>query len=506
MSLTSKKNILVFRIFQFIILSGVFLSLYQFVFNRSLWLDEAMLSLNIVSKTFEGLLHPLDRNQVAPIGFLFIEKLFTIIFGNNEYSLRIFPLLSFYVSIFLFYSFSRKLTKNKLVALAAAAFFSINLSLIYYSSEVKQYTTDILVCILILYNTLNFNSSIKKSLILYTILGIFSIWFSNTAIIILFVCGLYVLHYEFIKKRNWNVFLPILCWIMSFFIYYLFFIHNHPTTGVMRSFWSDYFLPLNPLSKTFYVFIVRALIDIYSGLMKHGPLWIFPTTISLAGIVFLIKEKKHKILYFLFTPIAVHLLISSLKLYPFDGCRLILYLLPLIILIYILGLFYACKFIRLPIIFLPLSVLVLFYPIAKNFPIEREEINKSIAYMASNLQKEDKIYVYYASIHAFEFYQKKYPKIINNEIICGKNHRKDPKKYNSEILKLKGNVWLLFSHVYPFNNSIDNEEKYIINTLRKNGYSILIEKKYSGASVYKITDETICDYTHPPGAFLPVIS
>src|SRR3989338_11217817 len=74
-----------------IILIGIIFRFYRYLYNKALWLDEAMLSLNIVERSFLELLKPLDYRQNAPIGFLMIEKFFVNIFGNNEYSLRLFP-------------------------------------------------------------------------------------------------------------------------------------------------------------------------------------------------------------------------------------------------------------------------------------------------------------------------------------------------------------------------------------------------------------------------------
>ncbi|HXU28003.1 MAG TPA: hypothetical protein VN698_12305, partial [Bacteroidia bacterium] len=85
-----------------VMLLGVALSLIQFLYNRSIWLDEAMLSLNIINRSYIQLLTPLDSLQVAPIGFLFIEKFFSLSIPNSEYGLRLFPLLCFWVSIYLF--------------------------------------------------------------------------------------------------------------------------------------------------------------------------------------------------------------------------------------------------------------------------------------------------------------------------------------------------------------------------------------------------------------------
>src|SRR5207244_11823416 len=60
---------------------------------RSLWLDEALLALNIVRRPLSGMFRPLDYNQGAPVGFLLLEKLVTHAFGNGELSLRLIPLI-----------------------------------------------------------------------------------------------------------------------------------------------------------------------------------------------------------------------------------------------------------------------------------------------------------------------------------------------------------------------------------------------------------------------------
>ncbi|MDE5108199.1 MAG: hypothetical protein O4808_14405, partial [Trichodesmium sp. St17_bin3_1_1] len=57
-----------------IIAFGVALRLIQYLSNRSLWADEAVLALNIVNRSYLELMQPLDYDQGAPIGFLIVEK------------------------------------------------------------------------------------------------------------------------------------------------------------------------------------------------------------------------------------------------------------------------------------------------------------------------------------------------------------------------------------------------------------------------------------------------
>ena len=82
-----------------IIAIGVLLAIFNFFNFRSLWLDEVFLSVSIVNRDFAALLTPLEYDQVAPIGFLFVENAFGLLFNNEDWSLRIFPLLCFIASI-----------------------------------------------------------------------------------------------------------------------------------------------------------------------------------------------------------------------------------------------------------------------------------------------------------------------------------------------------------------------------------------------------------------------
>ena len=116
------------------IIIGIGLSFLNFLNFRSLWVDEAMLALNIVKKPTHELLQPLDFNQVAPIGFLLIEKLFASLLGSADWTMRIFPLISFLVSTFLLFSVTNKILKNNSFALFASAFFATSILMLSYSS------------------------------------------------------------------------------------------------------------------------------------------------------------------------------------------------------------------------------------------------------------------------------------------------------------------------------------------------------------------------------------
>src|ERR671918_1642502 len=78
-----------------LVLVGVGLRLRTVLLNNSLWLDESGLALNILSRSFAGLLQPLDYSQGAPILFLWLEKLVVVVSGSSsEFAFRLVPLVS----------------------------------------------------------------------------------------------------------------------------------------------------------------------------------------------------------------------------------------------------------------------------------------------------------------------------------------------------------------------------------------------------------------------------
>jgi uncharacterized membrane protein len=105
--------------------------------------------LNVINRSFAGLLQPLDSEQAAPVGFLFLEKLAFLMFGDGEYSLRLFPFLFSIASVFLFYEAGRRLLRPW-GATIALALFAVSSYLVYYAAQIKQYSSDVAITLLII--------------------------------------------------------------------------------------------------------------------------------------------------------------------------------------------------------------------------------------------------------------------------------------------------------------------------------------------------------------------
>src|SRR5687767_776714 len=186
-----------------ILLAGVLLRFRQYLTGRSLWLDEAMLALNIVDRNFLDLFKPLDYDQGAPIGFLLVEKTFSLMFGRNEFSLRLFPFLVGVILLWLFYLLLKHFTRCPLWV--GLALFAFNPRLIYYSSEVKQYIVDVAMTILLLLIAMPlFQQPSQKRFLMLAITGLLALWFSHPSLFVLAGIG-FALSFFYFQKRDYQI-------------------------------------------------------------------------------------------------------------------------------------------------------------------------------------------------------------------------------------------------------------------------------------------------------------
>lgn len=464
----------------------------NFIYNRSLWIDEAMLSTNIICKSYLELLKPLDMNQVAPVGFLIIEKTFINIFGEYDWALRIFPLMSYFLSIYFLYRLCILVFDSKILAITTTAIFSLNVLLIYFSSEVKQYSSDVLISVLIFYSTFYFNKErSQKALLLLTIIGIVGIWISNICIVILFTSSLFLIYKRNIKQDKYDnsIIIPIAAWAMFFLFYYFLFINHHPLKSYMLDYWSNCgaFLPNNLFSPEFYNFIYFKLGLIFNYMFRFRTYWFLGFIVFLIGLISSLME-RNKIVLLIF-PLFIHLGLSALKLYPFDT-RLILYQIPLFIVFFVKGMFliynlFCKKIFHVPIYLILAPSLLNIYSVKKQTPYQRQEIKKSLEFINSKIKVGESIYVYQQSVMPFKFYKANYQKINNSNIVYGVWNKNNIDSLKMDLDKINSTTWIIFSNVYEIYNWSD--EQYFIDALKLKGFQIMNQRKFVGSSCYQVS-------------------
>lgn len=475
------------KVINAILLLGVLLSLIQFIYNRSLWLDEAMLAFNIIHKNSNELLKPLDYYQVAPILFLQLEKFFSILIDNSEYGLRLLLLLSFWCSLYFFYRIIRLLFTNPYTIIFGLSIFVFNHDLLYFSSEVKQYMCDVLVLTSIYYILLKPYKNVKNKYYLLGAIGSLNVFLSNVTPIILFSAGTFLLYELLINKKINFLFIGgvILLWTITFLLYYYFFIEGHPAKDMMLNYWTNNnaFMPHNITNSDFYKFLVEKTNMVFRSHLNLGKFGVFFIPVFLFGYIALFRRYKIDIILITLIPIVLHLLLSGFKLYPFDT-RLILYICPLTIIIVSFGFdclrgltFNYFKIKRATLLAPLISLLFLIMFFRNPFPMENQELKKGINYISNHLKKGDKIYVSSIGIPAMKYYND--TKFINFSapIIFGSNN------YIDDLKSLKGRNWLLF-----VGNNTSNE--VIIQKLNSLNYNKLQLFKSTGVGtlLYKFPE------------------
>jgi len=455
-----------------ILILGAALRLRQYLAGRSLWLDETALAVNIKERGFAELLKPLEYNQVAPIGFLYLEELSTRLFGMNEYALRLVPLLASIGALVLFF-FLVKRVINIRVAMVATWLMALPYPLIYYANELKQYSLDVFVFVAVFWIYFEFlhKSALTTSrLVLTGLAGAILLWLSNVTVLAMFVVGLSSLVHLIFKRdmgRLFRLLIPYSFWGISFLVNYYFFIHDHPYAEHMRGYWAAHFVPAGSWEE-FFAWFAREKIELWQQLLGPGEKIGWFSAFFLLGIAAAIWKRKAWVLVFIL-PLLLHIALSALELYPFDK-RLILYLTPMLVFFMAYGIYATVSWARIRtfqvVVMLVITLLISsrLQEWAGNFwrvPPMREHIRPSLAYIDQHKQPEDQVYVYYGSLRPFRFYREEYFEDDDNEIIYAQPlYRENGKLFREQFDNLEGRMWILFSHMNP-PQGIEYIEKYI---------------------------------------------
>jgi hypothetical protein len=483
--LPNSKNI--YQIISYLlVLTGISIRIYHYLMNKSFWLDEALLSNNIINKNFAELLEPLNNLQIAPIGFLFAQKISVLLFGANEFALRLFPLLSGISSVIFFYLLLKRIVNEKIVVLGLVLFI-FGKSLLYFSQEAKQYNLDVL-CYIVLFYFFYRRKIVENSYIKLIIIGISGgilVWFSHISIIILF-CISIILFLETLfkedKKRLVKLLIPIAIWGLSICVNYFFFLHNNSNeTDQIKAFTSINYFPPTPFkleNLSWFYFITIHLIEYPLGTLSG----IFVFSIMLLGIFNIIRTKKYWILL-MGTPILLHFVLSLLKLYPFYS-RFILYTTVYIIVLVLMGFELIIRWKSLwGYIASCIFVLAIMARPIKNCltPFYFEEIRPVISYVEKKHQQDDIVYIHSAASHSYKFYEQRFD--LPPKVIIGNTYTFNQKKFDLELDKIKemgeSRVWILFSHI-----SEDQKKLFLDQTLKIG--DLISNYELPGASVHLI--------------------
>lgn len=177
---------------------GLLLHIIPFFFNRSLWLEEALLANSIINENFfTPYAIPVDdiaRN--VPLGYFYILKIFTLIFGVSKFSMRLWSLISYVGMLVVIKRILENHLKTKQWYYCVAIIILIP-TFMYYGSELKPYVSDCFFVISTIHVLDLFQQkqmSLKKVMWLYS--GI--VWMSYPAVFYVLASYL-IIFYEYIR-------------------------------------------------------------------------------------------------------------------------------------------------------------------------------------------------------------------------------------------------------------------------------------------------------------------
>ncbi|MBX3388394.1 MAG: glycosyltransferase family 39 protein [Phycisphaeraceae bacterium] len=304
---------------------GVIVRLARFGLRFPLWEDEAFLAYNLSRRSFAQLLQPLDYIQVAPIGYLWLQRAVIDLLGFSEFSLRATALLAGLASLFLMKRVAA-LTLPPLAQLFAIAIFAVSYPMIRYSAEAKQYGLDLFLGLTLVWLFLEMQRRPERvrwsiGLIFIAALGPF------VSHPIVFIGGGVSLAWVWLLRQGsvrnipaWLLFNAAL--VASFAVHFWFALRavGPANDALMQEFWGPNFPPLRePLGLP--LWLIKTLTSDLLAFPIGGGRGASTLSFLLiaGGIALWIAQRRIAWLLLALVPLALHLAASALHKFPFGG-------------------------------------------------------------------------------------------------------------------------------------------------------------------------------------------
>ena len=405
-----------------IALVGVGLVALEYLRNRSLWLDEALLALNVLERSAGELLEPLGYQQGAPAGFLLLQKLAVSAFGDSERALRLLPALAGVIAILGF----RRLALACLPAFSAViavGLFALSDPILYFATEAKQYAVDIAMTVVLLLLWRRFESCESQTgpALRLALVGAAAVWLSLPSAFVLAGIGAAACVDVFARRdvRRLGLVLGIgAAWATGFAGCWALHLRHLAGNEFLTHFWRRSFLP-SPFA---FEWMVDSLALPYVGYLALTPLPVLTVALAIVGVGRLaVRDRSFTIIAAVAT--AALLLASLERVYPaFE--RLLMFLAPLVILhvaagaglladLAVAGTDGGGRAILMRPVAVALTAVALVWPASQAYALvaqarQVQEIKPVLAFLREHEQPDDVIYVFHLAAYPFKYYAARY--------------------------------------------------------------------------------------------------
>jgi hypothetical protein len=306
-----------------------------------IWGDEAMLGVSIAKYGYLELTQRLGNCQIAPLLFLWGERLALTCLGPSECSMRVLPFLAGVLSLVVFWRLATRLLGEH-ARLFAVGFLAVAIWPTSMSTLLKPYSMDLFVSLLLLTAAVEWlqQSSRARWLIVLTGIALVAPLASYTSVFV--AAGVSLATFP----TAWRAGASTRCWHLAFNVALLMGFtatyivsQNHlsdaslgsTTREGMVSYWREAFPP-----DSLWMFLP------WLFLMTAGEMFAYPigasdggsiATVVLAGVGLYVWRRRGgwPLLVLLTAPFAFNLIAAVLERYPFGGsCRVAQHLAPAI--------------------------------------------------------------------------------------------------------------------------------------------------------------------------------
>jgi len=476
-----------------IVVFGACLRLLQYVADPALSLDEIAVARNIQERDIWTLLtEPLAFDQAAPKGFVLAEKLATNVFGFSDYSLRLFPLICSLLALLGFWRLAPQVLPGTGPAIALAL-FATAVPFVAFTSQVKQYSGDVAVSVILMllaFKTARSDVS-RRSAIGSGLAGALAIWFSQPAV---FVLAGSIVALFFLTRNNPGEERPRAALTLLLVLWagaavtgiVLAFANISPATHeYMQRYWAPQLMP-QPITRALWLLWpwnqLAALFGTEAGASLGYPAPALYIVLMIVGFGRLWHTHRRAALLVL-APVAATLCAAVFRHYPFSD-RLILFLVPS----FILAIAASIEWVRgwtarysgaLMAVLIFCLMTPTIYGISETPPVYQiENIKPVLSYLESRRRPGDTLYVYYGAGPAVNFYGANYG-LQPDDYVLGGCHRGYSRLYLKELDRFRGRrrVWIIITHAIPAYRERDDILRYLdVIGSRQHGLTIESQK------------------------------
>jgi hypothetical protein len=404
----------------------------------------------------------------------------------------------------------------------ALALFALSAIQVDFSTEVKPYSMDTAVAVLLLMGGVSLagRSPSPRHVAGMAVGGALALWFSYPSMFMLAGMGT-VLAIAAARRRDW----PLLArlagmsavWAVSLAVCYVVAMRPVNNDALMKQVWADAFLPWRVSYWT-----LEWIWDRLFGMFSNPTGMVFSGLGALAFLVGCLQRRsteKNLQLYVILAPVLSVLGAAFVHRYPFEG-RFLNFLVPSLLLVIGVGIsaIISSTGLQTSTVGGTLLALVFFHPVWSDSyylvrPRQQEEIRPVLNYVRTHREADDRIYLYWRAEPAFAYYAGRWKDsrleegrtphrhwstdsqgIGDVEVLDATDRDGRMQQFLRELTTLEGHqrVWVVFYHVAT-HGGVTEEESFRRELDRRGVRRDHVEQPGASAYLYDLSTPVTAD-------------